>query len=302
MFHALGYNVEPTDYSPGLKIKYDRRLFTEFNSRKSVDTRLTLLGVLPLYTIHVQPRHDPFQFISAAILKDGTRVSSIELKAMLLNPSDRTDGSEKAKSQIDYLITVPANVQVKESRAQNIGPWDFSQLGHEHLRELRGAGLLAAWIGLADSRFDNTRLKAVKNGGTTELKHFFTDLGGGLGKANGIMSHRPEDVEAFPLFFTEPELRQGKGKMTIPFRIVNFQPIERTPAFEQMTIDDARWMARLIAQLTEQQIVDALTTSGFDSGEVRVVSAKLRSRREKMLRDLELRSPAREKLPAISLR
>lgn len=52
-------------------------------------------------------------------------------------------------------------------------------------------------------------------------------------------------------------------------------------------------MTRLIAQLTERQIIDALLASGFDAGEVRVVNGKLRSRREKMLRDLELTSRAR---------
>ena len=57
-----------------------------------------------------------------------------------------------------------------------------------------------------------------------------------------------------------------------------------------MTIDDARWMARMIGQLTESQIVQALVAAGFDSAQVRIYSEKLISRRDGMIRDLDLAS------------
>ena len=59
-------------------------------------------------------------------------------------------------------------------------------------------------------------------------------------------------------------------------------------AFREMTVDDARWMARLIAQLTEDQIEQALIASGFDSAEVRLYTEKLICRRDRMIVDLEL--------------
>ena len=50
---------------------------------------------------------------------------------------------------MDYLITRPANVQLKEPHQHSIGPWDFNDPRHENLRELRGAGLLDhGWAGL----------------------------------------------------------------------------------------------------------------------------------------------------------
>jgi len=300
IFHALGYNVEPTDYSPGLKIKYDRRIFTEFNSRKSVDTKITALGVLPVWTIHFQPVHDPFDFIAAAVMKDGTRMSGGELRMALLRAtSPRGEGwgegvrfENKFETQIYYLITVSANVQLKDPHEKSIGPWDFGQLGHENLRELRGAGLLAAWLGWFDSRFDNTRLRIAKDGDSARLKHVFADLGGGMGNGSTWSGWRGEVPADFPDSFTEPEIHQGKGRMTIPFRIANFRPIESTPAFREMTTDDARWMARMIAQLSEQQITDALRASGFSDSEVEIYRRKLLARRDKMLRDLGIANAA----------
>jgi hypothetical protein len=76
--------------------------------------------------------------------------------------------------------------------------------------------------------------------------------------------------------------------MTIPFRIVNYRPIDPVPAFANMTWDDARWMARWIGQLSEAQLVAGLIGSGFDAAEVRLLTEKLISRRDQMIQDLRL--------------
>jgi hypothetical protein len=298
IFHALGFHADPTDHVPYLKISYSRRLFREFHLRKdlTIDIRAPALG-LRLYTYDFQRRYDPFRFIAEAVLKDGRRLTGNELKHFLLRNSEKTfpedDPSNflpENEAQVDYLVTTAANVQLKDRPFKPIGPWRFEGLGHEHLRELRGAGLLAAWLGWNDSRFENTRLKVREVNGQWRLAHFFNDLGSGLGESEGVIPRPLESPERFPSTFTAPRIVRGKGRMTTPFRIRHFQPIDDTGAFEQMTMDDARWMARLIAQLTEEQIVQALTASGFTSADVRTYTEKLISRRDRMLRDLELQS------------
>jgi hypothetical protein len=222
-------------------------------------------------------------------MKDGERISGIELKLRLFRDSRRrhpedspTNFRPEVEARIDHLITVAANVQIKDEKAQSIGPWDFGQLGHENLRELRGAGLLAAWLGWFDSRFENTRLKVVETDDGKELRHCFSDLGGGLGEGSSFFSPRGERPDRFTSSFTKSA--NGGRK----FRIVGFKPIERTAAFEEMTFDDARWMARFIGQLSEEQISQALVASGFDSTQVTLYTGKLLSRRDQMIRDLGL--------------
>lgn len=295
LFHALGYNVEQTDYTPSLRIKYDRRLFREFHLRKELDLEFRVLAVVPVLHLALQRRYDPFQFITAAVLKDGTRLTGQELKARLLldpkreRPEDDPANFDPAfEATIAHLVTREANVQVRDAAAQNLGPWAFGGLGHEHLRELRGVALLAAWLGWTDTRCDNTRLKVVTTGGTTEVKHFFSDLGGGLGKGAGLFSWQSDAPNLFDWTFTTPPRRVDQGRLTIPFRIVNYRPIDRTPAFKEMTVDDARWMARMIAQFTEAQLIQGLIASGWDDAEVRLLTEKLVSRRDKMIQDLDL--------------
>src|SRR5207244_12484108 len=67
-----------------------------------------------------------------------------------------------------------------------------------------------------------------------------------------------------------------------------YQPIFGNDAFRDMTMDDARWLARLIAQLTEDQIRQALIAAGYTSAEVRLYTDKLVSRRDRMIQDLGL--------------
>jgi hypothetical protein len=278
-----------------VQVRYNRRLFQEFHSRQPLQTRFRILGFVPLYTLELQQRFDPFQFIAHVMLKDGTQWTSAELKRHLFRDSRRPhpEGSAanfraEIEERIDYLITVPANIQVEPSHGQSIGPWDFEQSGHADRRELRGACLLAAWLGWFDSRFENTRLRVREGDHGVELLHYFTDLGAVLGQTSGFLHWRGEQPNAFPWTFTRAPEWRGPRRMARPFRIVGFEPIEPTPAFAAMTVDDARWMARWIGQIREAQLIAALVAAGYDSAEVRLYTEKLISRRDRMIVDLGL--------------
>ena len=286
IFHALGYYVEATDYVRRLKVRYDRRLFTEFNMLPEIKMKIGMF-FLPIHTFHFERTYDPFEFIESAVFKDGTVRTGRELKEMLLRDGRRVTVENfrpEIEAEIDHLVTVEANVQVEGENGKSIGPWDFGGLGREHLRELRGAGVLAAWLGWWDARFDNTRLRLVETGSGVELRHFFSDLGAGLGRSAGTYRHSSEKPNEFEWVFT----RGGASKGDWRFEIINYEPIEDAPAFEETTIDDARWMARLIGQLSEEQIVTGLIASGFESAEVRIYAEKLISRRDRLIRDTGL--------------
>jgi hypothetical protein len=272
IFHALGYNVMPTDYAPRLRLRYDKRFFSEFNSRPEMRMRVGI-AFLPLYSFNLQNVLDPCDFIESAVLKDGTDVDAKELR-------NRRAAIEE---QIDFLVTKPANVQVEPPDWQSIGPWDFGQLGHEDLRELRGAGVVAAWLGWSDSRYENTRLRVKRTESGVELKHFLSDLGGGMGLCEGTFKRSTEKACDFGSSFTRMHKRR--------FEIVNYAPIEDTKAFEKITADDARWMAAMLAEISQRQIEDALTASGFSTEEVRIYTEKLVQRREKLMEDLGLNAP-----------
>jgi len=83
-----------------------------------------------------------------------------------------------------------------------------------------------------------------------------------LGNACGIFSGQEELPNELGWTFTRPRKFQGPGRMTIPFRITGYRPVEKNTAFEMMTFEDARWMALLIGSLTERQLVQASCRPG----------------------------------------
>jgi hypothetical protein len=296
IFHALGYHVDPTDYAPEIRLHYDRRMFREFHLRKPLTMKITPLGV-HLGTVQLQTHYDPFNFINTAVFRDGRRIPGAALKQMIFknptlpHPEDSpANFRPEVEAAVDYLVMAPANIQPRDGPTQSIGSWEFGGLGHENRRELRGAGLLAAWLAWFDSRGDNTKLRLERDTGEVRLEHFISDLGGGLGAGTGLFSPRGENPNDFTWTFTAPEIIRGPGRMTTPFRIEHFRPTVPTPAFAAMTLADARWMARLIGQLTENQLRGALIAAGYDNAEATLYLEKLISRRDRMICDLKLQN------------
>jgi len=294
IYDALGFHADVTDFAPSVRVHYDRRILSEFNSRRELTTRFTLFGIT-YYTLHLQKRYDPFRYVTAAILRDGRHWSGAELKRELFRDPARNHPEEDAanfrpevESNLDFLVTVAANVQPKNPDIKTIGSWDTGQLDHAGRRELRGVGLLAAWLGFFDTRYDNMRVRLVKSPDGDSVVHYFADLGGGMGRTSGFLFMHGERPNDFPWSFTKPPLRQGPGRMARPLRIHGYKPLAPTEAFADMTIDDARWMARLIGQLSENQILEALAASGYDSAETRLYAEKLIARRDCMIADLSL--------------
>src|SRR5262249_51189506 len=77
IFWALGFNTFPFDYVPTARVKWDRRIFTEFNTRKDQCFSVTLLGFAAIHTERLQRYVDPFAHLCEVIMvnEQGQKVS-----------------------------------------------------------------------------------------------------------------------------------------------------------------------------------------------------------------------------------
>lgn len=292
---ALGYKTLRIDYVPVLSVKYERRLLTEYNRRKSLKIKLKA-GPLPLYTYRTQKYRDPFLDISAATLLDGTRIRSSELKARLLkNPASKGElkpdaYNEEFEKQLASLEFHSVSIEKINKNRHTVGPWDWNVKEHIQLRELRGYAFLAGWLGQFDARADNTRVTLVETEKNKfQLEHTLNDVGNGLGEASGLIRSHPDRPHAFPSRFIK-RVDQKEGASTI--QSVHFRTLVRNKTFEAMNEEDARWMLRLILQLSPRQLREALQVSGFSPRDVDLFLTKLVARRNHASRILRL-SPGR---------
>lgn len=301
---ALGYPAEIVDYTPEVKIRWDRRILSQFNSRRHNTMHVKFIGI-PITTVHQNAYYDPFDYIQYAALKDGSRIEPQQLRDQLfpIAPGHSRPKHPELKDalydtafegRIDYLVMKDAGISSKEAGdAQEVGFWDYNYLDHPKLREVRAMAVLDAWLDNWDIRWGNNRLELIEEkDGSYRLEHVVSDLGAAFGNSAGMLhtvsgrwkkglyQNAPNDYE---WACTHP---QAAGKTSVPIR--DYMPIAKTQPFYEMNLDDARWMARLIGQLTENQIKEALIGAGFDAAEARLLLEKLVARRDQMMKDFGL--------------
>ncbi|MES3038216.1 MAG: hypothetical protein V4736_09950, partial [Bdellovibrionota bacterium] len=208
--HAMGYNSLAFDYKTALRVKYDRKLLKEYNSRKELDVDVKVLaGLIKIFSVHLQKYLNPFtDVVAGAELVNGSVISSEALRAKLLKQSnekaEQDDGNYNLEfeSQIVNLVLKGTCIEPElDQGLKNVGSWSWNDLGHDDLRETRGFGFLSAFLNIYDARLDNNRLRAKKTADGYELLHYVSDLGSGLGDARGIGFYLDGEVNKFPWTF-----------------------------------------------------------------------------------------------------
>lgn len=294
---ALGFPAFVFDFVRDLPVKYDRKMLQEFNSRHNYVTKVGLVA-LPLLSLNRQKVFDPFKYLKGARLNDGSFVEANELKEKLfLNSEKARPYLEDAnysdfEQQVHSLVFKESVVRLRDGDGKSLGHWSWNALGHDKRRELRGFALLAGWLNAFDMRWRNNKLRLLYNEKTKtrQLVHMVSDMGSALGTAELTSMGRDMNLRAFPKTFTAGKtynLHFGREyKPTL--RIRGFLTNQRNWSFMRMDWDDARWMGRLIGQLTRKQIEDAVMVSGMTLSDQKLAVEKLISRRNKLIKDLEL--------------
>lgn len=298
MYWAIGYNVVPIDSASAPRVRYDRKILTEFNLHKFQNFNLKL-GPQKIYEFDRSRYHDPFDYIVQVNLKSGTVLSASQFKTQLLQNSQMAKSELIAanyrpafEDQISDIIFQNGTITVKDKMIE-VGSWDYDSLDHPYRREIRGVQMLAAWVGNFDMRWENTRLILEKEKKTQKgfsLKHYLIDVGTGLGKSGGIVKTGSK-INDMTWQVTRVQNNSNDAN-TQPEQIVidGLITIQPNTSFEKMTINDGQWMIRKLSQISDEQILQALAASNMNAAEARLTLEKLLSRRNHMISDFGLTS------------
>jgi hypothetical protein len=187
------------------------------------------------------------------------------------------------KSEINYLvptITIPtrgtfANVRL-EARPDDIDrldEWKWKENPFVNTPQLKGLKIMMALINNWDLKDENNKVLRVE--GTNIDNYIISDLGATFGKTGSLpffwkitrSRNKPKDyVET--KFINEVEGRH-----------VNFNYTGRNKdLFDNMTVEDTRWIASLLSQLSDKQIKDAFRAARYTPSEVESLSQTVRDR------------------------
>jgi hypothetical protein len=165
-----------------------------------------------------------------------------------------------------------------------LGPWRYQNtrsddlndvIPHQDRRELRGMRLLASWINHFDSREQNTLDMWLAHGGRGFVRHHLVDFGDSLGSlwtpptlGRRIgQSYYVDFGDMAQDWFTFGAIERPWDRATFGpsgpvfgyFDVEHFDPETwkpgyPNPAFGRMKERDAAWMARIIAQFTDEHV------------------------------------------------
>lgn len=165
----------------------------------------------------------------------------------------------------------------------NIGPFEYEgtrkddpadTIPHQHRRELRGLYVVAAWLNHLDTKQLNTLDVVVEEDGHRYVKHYLIDFGSTLWSSS-IYPNGPRDGVEFDFdlgnigarLFTagaytarweryehEPQSTALGFYSPDLFDPARWRSNYSNPAFQQVTVRDGYWGAKLVASFDEEQI------------------------------------------------
>ena len=297
IYKAMGYLVPTINYAPALKMKYDRKVLTEYNQRKVQTKKITVAGKT-VYQFTDEIKRNPFRDISYFLMRDGSRVSADEVQNNLLPHYDKsvgikkTDFNKEYEKNIQSIVYNPATLTLKEKEHWfEVGPWQASDLNYGDYKEVRAAMILSAWVGNYDVRKDNLRLYLdFTEQASSALRLGFADVGSGLGHSTIDLTKVSSSQVNDMVWEVTRYYPRTQGALLDDERVMldGLTNIEPNPVFRNLKLSDAQWMLEQMCRLSKLNIQQALVATGMSAAEVVLGTEKLLHRRNKMLVDFKM--------------
>jgi hypothetical protein len=191
------------------------------------------------------------------------------------------------KTEINYLVpklTIPGigtfeNVRL-EARPENIkrlDEWKWMDNPFVGTSELQGLKIMMVFMKNWDVLDLQNKVLEVSGRNGKEYHYIISDLGstfGKLGNNNIPIIYRLGRSTGDPVDYTNSVLVRGveDGIVKLSYKGKN------RAFFEDITVEDARWLYGLLSQLSDRQISDAFRAANFSPDEVKMYTAAVKSK------------------------
>ncbi|MCB2198126.1 hypothetical protein KQI63_01905 [bacterium] len=228
-----------------------------------------------------------------AILTMGEGVKLIDEKGRKrsMNDADLEDILERVEYLPDGRLRALASRYIP---GKPIGPFRFEGtieedpndfIPHQHRRELRGLYVLGSWLNHIDSKAQNSLDSYVTDENSCSyVRHYLIDFGtclgsGGRGPHPGYRGHENE-IDPGSIFrkiitlgmwveeYEKPDtvLYPSIGRYSNQgFHPDRFHSIFPNPAYDNMTLRDAYWGARLVASFSDHELEAIVQTGQYSN-------------------------------------
>ncbi|MBI2601821.1 MAG: hypothetical protein HYW48_02090 [Deltaproteobacteria bacterium] len=179
-----------------------------------------------------------------------------------------------------FVVFHKTLIEARPKDTERVGPMHLTLLGNHERREVRAQLLLQAFINNTDIKEShNNKTKMVKDSqGRWHVQELIHDLGKSFGSLL---------VSNFPNGFSWNFLKTSRGKLRIDYRRYHYISRDKNP-FMQASYSDLKWAARLLVQVTPEQIRTLINNSGWPEPVGHLYFEKLTTRRNEVVREFHL--------------
>lgn len=183
-----------------------------------------------------------------------------------------------------------------EPRRRNLkrgASWDWQNNPFEDTRELSGLKVLMILLNNFDARSGNNRIIHVTGPRGREARYYVTDLGATLGRAGGLGGTRTKnnlsdflstkfvrgvDLKDGVVEFDYDTRPRGWGHLSVLHPVYYRGEVKKEKAMRGIPISHARWIGKLLSQLSDEQLRDAFRAANYSEGVRESYVSSLRQR------------------------
>ena len=169
-------------------------------------------------------------------------------------------------------------LEARPEHVERLDEWKWADNPFAGTKELQGLIVMMALLNNWDIKDTNNKVLYVRDeaAGRGELRYVVSDLGATFGRVKvnvpGVWRlqrsrNKPED------YWKDPFLEDVKNG-----QVFLFYKGKRQDLFDDIRIDEARWIAGLLSRLSDRQISDAFRAANYTPEEVRTLSEAVRAR------------------------
>jgi hypothetical protein len=186
-----------------------------------------------------------------------------------------------------------ANVrfEARPANVKRLDEWKWDKNPFTGTRELQGLKTLMVLINNWDVKDTNNVMLQTRRGGRQELEYVISDLGATFGKTGGLpLFWRVTRSRNDPEGFSHDRFIEGvrdDGRVNFEFQG------KKSGFFNDVQVEDARWIGSLLSQLTDLQLINIFRAANYTPSEVRLLRDAVRRRIDQLVTLPQRRAGAR---------
>lgn len=192
------------------------------------------------------------------------------------------------KTEVNYLVpklTIPGKgtfenvrLEARPAEIERLDEWKWKENPFVGTKEFQGLKMMMVFFNNWDIvDVQNKILQADGADGDKQLQYIISDLGatfGKLGNNNLFIVYRIGRKTGNPSKYLDSEFIDGvkDGKIDLSYKGKN------RDLFTDITIEDARWLAALLSQLSDKQIEDAFRAANYSAEDINKLKLGVKNR------------------------